>query len=237
PIEVDGAILEAVEGVRPISSVSNLAVEGIVTKTANALQSLFGTPSATTIQQGTTSDRIDTTRIWEIAESLSRVRGGVADVWQPEGLSGFSLRYSDAAGGLGSVRGLDVVIESLVRQGIMIIQVENPKASDDGRQVSGIRFKSGTGTTLPGWLERVGPRVLMGERPVDVEELELSVVIEFDDGSSETRRVRIQGETGEIQNVEERRSELRPPMFEEQFRPTYALTESQTTELACLLKK
>ncbi|MEO1264605.1 MAG: cadherin-like domain-containing protein, partial [Pseudomonadota bacterium] len=236
PISVDGAVLAAVEGLRPLGNVTGIAADGIVISAANGVDSLGGLGNAGSVGEAVASERITDARIWQIGEALSRSGFGPSDAWKPDNLSGFSLRYSDSANGLGAIRGLDVVIESLVRKGIVIIQVENPVSADDGRKVTGVRFQSPGGGALPAWLDQAGPRVLMGERPADLETFDLGIIVEFDDGTSETRAFRIQGESGEIQNLPERRSEMRAPLFMEQFNPTYALTEGQIEELGRLLK-
>ena len=85
--------------------------------------------------------------------------------------------------------------------------------------------------------DRAGPSMLIGERPVHIEDVQLKVVVVYDDGSSETRAVEIQTETGEIQPIEQRQSSLGPQMFGEQFNATEMQADEGLDGLSALLKK
>lgn len=73
------------------------------------------------------------------------------------------------------------------------------------------------GKPLPIWLDRAGGDLLIGNRPIDSEELKLRVIARLSDGTTIERHVVIQSVTGEIQPLQlERRADL-APIFTDQL--------------------
>jgi len=52
------------------------------------------------------------------------------------------------------------------------------------------------GRALPGWLNRAGPELLVGERPADSERVELRIIAVLSDGTTIERDVVIQTSSG-----------------------------------------
>ena len=92
------------------------------------------------------------------------------------------------------------------------------------------------GQALPRWLSYNGQRVIMGERPADVEKIELHITARLSDGSVIERDVVVQTNSGEIKPLTPmRRSEV-VPLFTDQLRQHAALQYNRPTEFAALLR-
>ena len=152
-----------------------------------------------------------------------------------EGHGGFSLRFGvkpDVAGPDGAPR---FVIESLMRDGVLLLTFDEIGADRDGRHVVDYRVISADGRALPDWLERSSNSLVQGRRSANAETLDLRVTAILSDGTESTQSVRIQTRTGEIQPLDDRRSDLAPPLFRDQFRSLAHLTDRESTALAAML--
>ncbi len=181
-------------------------------------------------------------------------------VWAPQGLTGFSLRYHvvEFDDPLLEHDHRQIVLDSMVRDRTLYIQVRKLLAKSDPALIerdlivgtsNGTPFRAGTeinqlnvtlsdGRPLPAWLDRVGTGLLMGERPADADRIDLRISASMSDGSSITRHVTIDTNTGEIQPLEqqERRSEQLPgPTFRQQFTDSPATAGSIADTLAPLI--
>ncbi len=108
----------------------------------------------------------------------------------PLALTGFSLRMNIVdAGSEGSSRS-QITVDSLVRDRTLIVQISNNLSTPD-RSVVEYRVQLSNGAPLPGWLDRVGPDLLLGQRPLDLEEISLRIIVLFSDGGLETKTVKI----------------------------------------------
>lgn len=136
-------------------------------------------------------------------------------VWQPEGLTGFSLRSTFATESA-TGREAQVVIESLVRERTLILRVFSTELAGHAKVVD-YRVTAADGRALPSWLDRVGPQVLMGERPVDAEEVKLHVTAILSDGSTIERDVVVQTNSGEIQPLVLGKRTETAPLFSDQI--------------------
>jgi hypothetical protein len=73
------------------------------------------------------------------------------------------------------------------------------------------------GGPMPDWLDRVGNGVLIGQRPPNLESIQLRVIVIFDDSTHQTQNIKIETSTGEIQLMEQDiRSDVAVP-FTDQF--------------------
>ncbi|MEQ1714252.1 MAG: hypothetical protein ABL908_23020, partial [Hyphomicrobium sp.] len=152
-----------------------------------------------------------------------------------EGLTGFSLR-SEIRGNLtGLSGGEQLVIESLVRDDVLNLQFSNT-VTQGQRQIVEYRVTQIDGRPVPGWLERVGGDLMLGERPADVETIELRVEGRFNDGTSVVQEVSIHAITGEIQPLRQSGGHA-PALFRDQFRASPMLTPSELEGLGATIPR
>ncbi len=201
-ITADGVIVDTVNQVNSLNSVGTIGADGVIVETANAIENLDGTGSI-----GETIDGVLTAlsedRVREVLESFQLLYGQQFEALEPEGLSGFSLRQTVAADTLndGSIRQGNVVIDTLVREDQLYVQVSG-HTDTAGSEIVEFRFKRDDGRPLPDWLRATRGGLLIGHRPVNVDEVTVSVTAVFNDGTAQTTTVLIQARSGEIQLVE-----------------------------------
>ena len=223
-IVVEGAVLSAVHGMDP--SGSNTSMDspttsagidagGIIVAAANQISGLGGIGSG---RDGATASHMDprhTNPVWRLENLIEREFGRPESNWNPEGLTGFSLRYTFASDPrLATVA--QVVMESMVRERTLIVNLSSTAIPDHAHVIE-YRVMQADGRPLPGWLDRAGAQVLIGERPVDVEEIKLRVIAILSDGTTIERSVVIQTMSGEIKPLEDKRANV-VPLFTDQLR-------------------
>ena len=175
--------------------------------------------------------RID--RLYQLDSVLSEYRG--AGHWGPEGLSGFSLRFSLGIAQSDQSHGGQVILETLVRDRVLLVQISNTFAMSEGPATE-YRIMQADGKPLPDWLDKTNGTLLIGEHPADVEVLRLRVIAILSDGTTITREVEIRTSTGEIQALlVERRTEV-PRMFSDQLESGHMLSPREIDDLADALE-
>jgi large repetitive protein len=231
-----GAVLDAVHaadrnGVTSTDLPTGIAARGIVGIAANQISSLgglgsYGSPTG----QAVHTDPRTSSPVWQLQHLISERFGGSHDNWNPEGLTGFSLRFTFAADPLSPARA-QIVLDSLVRDRTLILNLSSTQIPDHARVVE-YRVMQADGRPLPGWLDRVGTNVLMGERPVNVEDVRLRVIALMSDGTTLERDVVIQTSSGEIQPLADGKRADVMPLFTEQLRQ---FAQADNTEFERLL--
>lgn len=215
-ISAQGAVLDAVHEAGGMAVAGPaITARGIVDVVANQISSLGGIGGTKDGATVASTDVSETRTLWRtgILGDDHSFRSSTA--WQPEGLTGFSLRSTFALES-STGREAQVVIESLVRERTLILRVFSTEIANHATVID-YRVTTADGRALPSWLDRVGPQVLMGERPVDAEEIKLHVTAILSDGSTIERDVVVQTNSGEIQPLKlGKRSEL-TPLFSDQF--------------------
>ena len=227
-IAAEGAVVDAVFDVGSLRSLAGqLGTDGIVLAAANGARSLGGMGSLGA--NGVITDTIRSERARELMSYAGldlRVFGGGI-----EGLTGFSLRNNVPGnlGGLGSEE--QVVIESLVRNRTLIVQISN--TIDPGlKRIVDYKITRADGTPLPGWLDRAGRDMLIGERSADEETIEIRVEAVYSDGTVVVQEVKIETSTGEIQPLNPgKQGSLSPAFFGDQFTARPMLTTDQIQSL------
>ena len=234
-LSVDGAVLDAVDKVGELGGISDsLSERGIIVSVVNQVSSLRGIAAAGYIDNASTRSVLTAERIWRIAETLEGLGyTHTAATWEPQGLTGFSLRMGLLGNQDHSGLRSQVIIESLVREKTLIVQISN-LIKDSGRRVTEYRFLQADGAPLPGWLDRAGGGLLIGQRPANLDHVDLRVIVIYDDGTSETKDVRIEATTGEIKPLAGRRADL-PAPFLEQFAIARLATDDGVRGLARML--
>jgi hypothetical protein len=196
---VEGIVLETVRQIGSLGSVSgHISQNGIVVDTVNAVSALGGTPTLS--DRMTIADAVgplratQPTEIWQSTpRDLANPERAVA-AWDARGLTGFSLRMGLSGGGSSRSQ---LIVESLVRDENLIVQLSN-SVLDKARRVVEYRVGLPGGARLPAWLDRVGPDLLMGRRPANVERVALQITVVYADRTSETKIVEIEAATGEV---------------------------------------
>ncbi len=218
-LQIDGMVLDAVNCAASLGGLwSNIGEHGIVCDTVRAISPL-GTTSE--VGRGVLDEalRLEPSRLldlWNRAGFSVESADRATAPWSPQGLTGFSLRMSIADAGLEGSSRSQIIVESLVRDRTLILQISNTLASPN-RSVVEYRVQQSNGAPLPGWLDRIGPDLLLGQRPVDLEEISLRITVLYSDGGLETKNVRVDTASGEItQSLQQRRASLALP-FTQQF--------------------
>ncbi len=209
-------MVAAANGACALDGVSGgLAASGIIGRMANQIGSLGGLPETRGGLINATSEPHNVHPLWRTGLVSGSFESRSALTWNPEGMTGFSLRTTFATDQI-TGQEAQVVVESLIRERTLIIRMSGTELAGAPTVVD-FRVTMADGRALPHWLDRVGAQVLMGERPVDAEVLELHITANLSDGSTIERDVSIQAITGEIQPlVLGKRTELMP-LFTDQL--------------------
>lgn len=235
---VDGAILDAVSSISNLNSLAGqIGERGVVVAAANQASSLNGIAANGYISVVGRPVPLHEPRIWAIEQALrSSGYHRDADLWDVQGLTGFSLRLGLLGSEDGASTRSQVIIESLVRDRTLIVQISS-SVQDAGRAVQEYRFTQANGQPLPGWLDRAGASLLIGQRPANIESIDLRVTVIYTDGTFEEKAVRIETMSGDIKPVAlQRGASLGRPIWE-QFAVIERVTEEGTRELAELLRE
>ena len=242
-ITATGAVLDAVHAADDLGTnitsglPTGVTASGIVDLAANQISHLGGLASRGALigsadQFGPTDPRL-TSPVWQLQHLISERFGAPSDTWNPEGLTGFSLRYTFAADQTSNARA-QIVLDSLVRDRTLIVNLSSTRI-DGHAHVVEYRVMQADGRPLPSWLDRAGTNVLMGERPVDAEEIELHVIAVMSDGTTIERDVVIQTNSGEIQPLKETKRTDVIPLFSDQLRQFAKRDETEFERLLTAL--
>ena len=112
----------------------------------------------------------------------------------------------------------------------------NIRALDNlaGLGISEFRCRQVNGQPLPSWLDHASDRFMLGKRPVDVEQIDLTIEAVLEDGTIVRKDVRIDLHTGAIKSLgAERRADL-PEIFSRQLK-TQLYASAQDFEAIGLL--
>ncbi len=233
-MSADGAVVQAVADFGGLSSLAaSISEDGIIVQTTNGVRSLGGIGRFTGERGTIIGETVGNARQFDFSRSPSVARGGTTG--ELEGLTGFSLR-SEIRGNLtGFSGGEQLVIESLVRDDVLNLQFSNT-VTQGQRQIVEYRVTQIDGRPVPGWLERVGGDLMLGERPADVETIELRVEGRFNDGTIVVQEVSIHAVTGEIQPLRQSGGNA-PALFRDQFRASPMLTPSELEGLGATIAR
>ena len=193
--------------------------------TANQISNLGGLGG---IAGGSHIDPRTTNPVWRLEQMIERQFGRSDATWNPEGLTGFSLRYTFASEQSTNSHA-QLVLDSLVRDRTLIVNMSGTSIPDHAKIVE-YRVMQADGRPLPGWLDRAGPQVLIGERPADVEVIKLRVIAILSDGTSIERDVVIQANSGEIKPLNEKRAEA-PPLFSDDLKAKVGQSDAAFDQL------
>ena len=232
-ISAAGAVVAAVEQSGALGSIGNtLGATGLIDATANQVSGLGGIGGTREGARVIHTDGREVHRIWQLNGVIDPSGSRHSYSWQPEGLTGFSLRHTFAEDAIGDGKA-QVVLESLVRERTLIVRMTSTELPGHPTVVD-YRVMQADGRPLPVWLDRVGSQVLMGERPANSEVVSLRVVAILSDGSTIERNVLIQTTSGEIQPLASgKRSEF-GPAFDTQIErhaASFAPSFDQLTEV------
>jgi hypothetical protein len=238
PLHVDGALLDAITGVRSLNGISNeLTEHGIVTAAANQVSSLNGIAASDAVGTSERPQPLSDERAWAIVQALNDTGyQGSANSWDAHALTGFSLRMNLLGSETGSSSSAQIIIESLVRDQTLIIQITN-SVPDATKSVQEYRISQANGQPLPNWLDRAGKSLVIGQRPPNIDRLDLSVTVIYTDGSFEEKAVQIDTKSGDIKLLELKQEANLNRTFSEQFTVKSPATEQEVTDLAEILKR
>jgi hypothetical protein len=96
-----------------------------------------------------------------------------------------------------------VIIESLVRDRTLIVQISN-SVCDTTKSVQEYRVSQANGQPLPSWLDRAGESLVIAQRSVNVDHVDLSVTVIYTVGSFEKKIVQIDTMLGDVKLLEPR---------------------------------
>ena len=161
---------------------------------------------------------LDKVRLQQIGETFDvSTRAGNLNSWDVRGATGFSLRFNIGASDIASGERVSLILESVVRDRTLIVQFTG-LVSDTSAHIVEYRVMQADGKPLPVWMERVGKDLVAGKWPVDQDIVDLKVIALLSDGTTITRDVHIQTNTGEIQPLEQQCTREHPRMFSDQLR-------------------
>ncbi|MGE3916328.1 MAG: Ig-like domain-containing protein, partial [Hyphomicrobiaceae bacterium] len=206
----------------------SLTAEGAV---LDALEpSGVGGPSDGLVAEGIVLDAVHRIHVSDGGRwSGSALSGGLGLApYDVAGLSSFSLRID-------THDGQAVRVEAFVRGQTLIaaLALEAGGGRADGIGWSVVQID---GRPLPAWLRFIDGSTLSGDRPADVEHIDLRVIGVLPDGTSVTNEIRLNTRSGQIDPLSIGRSGLLlPPPFGLQIRAEGAVGEASLAGLARML--
>ena len=230
----EGVVVATVQNVGALGSIAgSLTQNGIVDAVANQISSLAGLGGVHGAGGNGHIEPVEISRPWQI-EQYAEMHAGRSDLsWDPKGMTGFSLRYTYDHGTSDGQKA-EIIFESFVRDRTLILQMTSTTIPQHA-SVLEYRVLQADGRPLPQWLDRAGPEVLIGQRPADVEQINLRVIAILSDGTTIEREVTVQTNSGEIQPFKPgKRAEI-APLFSEQLAQRLLLDSKERDELALAL--
>jgi hypothetical protein len=226
---VDEIVLATVNEAAPLSSLSRYT-SGIVVDTVNRVSALdaggAGVASVAAVARPLTAHRqLD---LWNSVAVFTK-RPGLL-LGEPEGLTGFSLRLGLTRDAVDGGSNSQVIVEALVRDRTLVVQLST--SVESGKRIADMRVLRGDGGPMPGWLERVGANLLIGNRPADVGQVQLRVIVVYEDGTSEEKDVQIESVTGEVTPRLVGKSGMVPSPFMDRFAEVDPPTDDDRRVLA-----
>jgi VCBS repeat-containing protein len=170
--------------------------DGIIVQTVNNLQSLGGT--GTIGNAG--ADGTQNSDIRQMSQRLAEITGTSLKSWDVAGLTGFSVKID--AGSALSETGGHLTVGTLVQQNTLYIEIRNDLEFKNQESVQKYDIKMANGEPLPSWLKLTTGGLLVGERPVQSEEITLQITAIISDGSKLEKMVSIQTRNGEITSAQ-----------------------------------
>ncbi|HRD78057.1 MAG TPA: Ig-like domain-containing protein, partial [Hyphomicrobiaceae bacterium] len=212
-LAVQGAVLDAVNEVASLGSMSGgIRVTGIVIDTVN-LVSPLGDLNNGVATVADVAAPLDLPRLKDLWHSTS-IRAVNAAMGEPERLAGFSLRLGFTGFGMEGSSRSHLIIETLVRDRTLAVQLSSTASID--KRIVDYRVMRADGGPMPGWLDRIGLDLLIGQRPADVDRIALRIIIIFGDGTTELKDVEIDTMSGEIKTLGPgKRADVRLPFMDQ----------------------
>jgi VCBS repeat-containing protein len=132
--------------------------------------------------------------------------------------------------GDGMARG-ELTVQSVLRGRTVTLEF-NSRFDEGNQHTIEFRVLQADGRPLPDWLRRAGKDIVVGDMPVDLDEIRLKIVAILADGSSAERNIIVDLSTGEIRPAPDQLGWSRPPIFQENFALPSEFTEAQLAFLA-----
>ena len=229
-IAVRGAVLDAVHDIGGFGSIAgSLGVDKVILAAANRIESLEGLSEFENGSLVVQTGALDRARLQEIGLKIAPYGRAVGlEDWDVRGASGFSLRFSIDTGDLNSSYGTELVFETIVREKTLIVKFTG-LTHDGSVDVSEYRVMQANGKPLPQWLGRLGKDMVAGRWPANMDAIDLRVTAILADGTTVTRDVRIQTNTGEIKEIEKEKLGERPTFFSDELQ-NQTISPGQNTE-------
>ncbi|MEL7488373.1 MAG: putative Ig domain-containing protein, partial [Pseudomonadota bacterium] len=184
-IAVDGAVVEAANGVANLGGIASIGSEGVILSTVNGVSSLDGVSGA--------RDNAE-------SSAISGDRSTVENSNDP--VEGFSSR-SDLPGAESgpSANADEFIIDTYLRDRVLF--VEAYEASDGSYAGSVAEYKAtlADGRPLPSWISHSSDGVFMIERPANVETVALKIIGIREGGEPIVRSIVIDAVTGEMRDI------------------------------------
>ena len=235
-LHVDGAVLDAIHEIGGLASIANsFGTDGIVVNATNRIETLQGLAEFHDGRSIVAQGALNEARVHQLAQSLLQT-GRIVTLgdWNVHGATGFSLRFTETDNCTAAHACVDLVFESLVREQALIVQFSGRVQNDDV-QIVEYRVTQANGKPLPSWLDRAGRDLVVGKWPVSIDTVDLNVTAILSDGSTISRQVRIQTNSGEIQPIEMQKSGALPRTFSDELRMHASLPRGDMSRLAAAL--
>jgi VCBS repeat-containing protein len=143
-----------------------------------------------------------------------------------------SFTYTVTSGGVTETATVTVNVAPVNDPHTLILQISNT-LSHGSKEIVDYRITQTNGAPLPGWLDRAGRDLLIGERSAADDILKLRIEAVYSDGSTVTQEVKIDTATGEIQPLKAgKQGSAAPALFRDQLKARSMLSPDQVEELA-----
>ena len=228
-------ILDALDGLADLKGVAtSLAADGIILSAANGLAGLDGLAGRPLVI-GDVGEKSDLSRPSELERYLAPIPRSPAE-GLPEPVHGFVLRVpiADGLGERGPQSG-QILVETTLQGRVLGLHLAARAMPADVRIVD-YRVLQSDGRPLPGWLGRSARDMLAGAVPPGTHEVSLKVVAILSTGGTVERDIRIDLQTGEVNEARAATPASRPPLFQENFVPPSALPDADLDALGEALR-
>ncbi|MCV9937307.1 hypothetical protein OIU35_13165 [Boseaceae bacterium BT-24-1] len=129
----------------------------------------------------------------------------------------------------------EMTAQSVLRDRTLTLEFGGRLADPNARIIE-YRVLQANGRPLPSWLERAGRDMIVGEVPIDLDEVRLKIIAVLADGQSTERNIAVDQSTGEIRLSPDDLSWSRPPLFQERFAVSHEFSDAEIKILAETLR-
>jgi hypothetical protein len=226
-LTAEGIVGLTANNARTLDGIASLQERGVVVATVNQIAKLNGMP--TLAAEGEVLRTVEEAN-WHAW------RGEVREEATEAGDDGIHLGGEVVYDATGGAEGRFIIVDAMIREGTIYVQLSDRGAPAAGDAISDYRVTLADGRALPEWLRIAQKGVLIGERPPQIESIDLAIVATTRDGQLIEEFVTIDLHTGEVKHLDEPTAgRSTGSLFSEQIMAELTQTEDEAAALLAAL--